>query len=373
MGLMIDIKPARKPMESEPDADEDYEKDGEREVTDEQRAAGAELADAVKKGDSEAVYLAVCNILEMHMAEEDEEKDEEKLGDTSMPSPVTLSQIITAGRRQAGMDVTPSDTFVSDEEATYMAQRSVQALYDLLIGAQGEEYYLTETSISVVPYTGTGTNIYDLPFDFYKLSGCYIQAPSLYGFFSLEPFMQKDVAWLRTQGIVGFWNPTEMRFRLRGTQGSTFNVPPGISSATLPVAQIELLPEPRTPCTLFVRYIPQCIQPGFNPSPPPVHDSVIDGINGWEEWAILDLAIKMLEKEERDTSALLGQKSACELRIMALAGERDVADPERVVDVRGNLRLAALRRNGGARTRWWYPLWPFGACARATRRVTRRA
>jgi hypothetical protein len=348
--LMIELGPKGKRESDEPESERE-EMEG-MELSEEQDAAAGELIRAVKSGDRKAAYMAVCEIFSLHTEEEEKEDGEYRLGGTSMPSPITRSYIVKAARQKAGMDVSPSDTFVTDEEAAYLVDRSMCALYDLLILNQGEEYYAKEVPIAVVPFTTPGTNIYDLPADFYRTTGLYIQAPALYGFFPVEPFMEKDVAFLRTQGIIGFWNPTQVKFRLTGVQGRAFNTTLPVI-ADFPVARIELLPEPRTPFTLFLRYIPTCERAPYVASP--FEDQIYDGIDGWEEWSILDVAIQMVIKEERDPSALMNERARVEARISALAGSRDAVDPERVVDVRGPIRMAALRRNGGARTRWWYP------------------
>lgn len=58
-----------------------------------------------------------------------------------------------------------------------------------------------------------------------------------------------------------------------------------------------------------------------------------DGVNGWEEWVVLDAAIKALNKEESDVSVLMAQRADLEAEITTLAGERDVSWPKRIVDV----------------------------------------
>jgi len=59
----------------------------------------------------------------------------------------------------------------------------------------------------------------------------------------------------------------------------------------------------------------------------------MDEINGFEEYIIIDAAIKCLIKEESDVSVLLAQKQQIMQRIEAMASNRDAGEPERVTDV----------------------------------------
>lgn len=58
----------------------------------------------------------------------------------------------------------------------------------------------------------------------------------------------------------------------------------------------------------------------------------LKGVNGWDEYVIIDAAIKCLVKEESDTNVLLLQKQQMLARIEALASNRDAGDPERVTN-----------------------------------------
>ena len=86
----------------------------------------------------------------------------------------------------------------------------------------------------------------------------------------------------------------------------------------------------------------------YNTTPitPPVvvePNTVADGISGWLEYVITDAAIKMLQKEESDTSVLQFQKAALIKRIEAAAENRDAGNPATVADVQ-----------------WTNGTWPFG-------------
>jgi len=70
---------------------------------------------------------------------------------------------------------------------------------------------------------------------------------------------------------------------------------------------------------------------------------VADGISGWLEYVITDAAIKMLQKEESDTSVLQLQKAALIKRVEAAGENRDAGSPATIADVQ-----------------WTNGTWPFG-------------
>jgi hypothetical protein len=57
-----------------------------------------------------------------------------------------------------------------------------------------------------------------------------------------------------------------------------------------------------------------------------------DGVNGWEEFILFDVVIKMLTKQEADASVWIGEKAETVKRIEAMASARDVGNPQRVSD-----------------------------------------
>lgn len=59
----------------------------------------------------------------------------------------------------------------------------------------------------------------------------------------------------------------------------------------------------------------------------------MDEFNGWEEYVIIDAAIKCLQKEESDVSVLAMQKQAIIDRIEAMASNRDAGEPEVTTDL----------------------------------------
>lgn len=73
--------------------------------------------------------------------------------------------------------------------------------------------------------------------------------------------------------------------------------------------------------------------PSMAPFPQPSWTNVIDGLSGWDEYVVIDAAIKARVKEESDPSVLLQQKGAFIDRIEAAAENRDAGQPQQVTDV----------------------------------------
>lgn len=59
----------------------------------------------------------------------------------------------------------------------------------------------------------------------------------------------------------------------------------------------------------------------------------MNGVNGWEDYVVVDAAIKCLVKEESDPRALMEQKQGLLKRIEAMAANRDAGKPEKITDV----------------------------------------
>lgn len=93
--------------------------------------------------------------------------------------------------------------------------------------------------------------------------------------------------------------------------------------------QIRFTPIPTAATSINIWYIPHA----------PVlatDEDLWNGFNGWEEYPIVDSAIKCLEKEESDTSALELRKQRLYTRIQSLSQKRDGGFPESVTDVYQN-------------------------------------
>lgn len=220
-----------------------------------------------------------------------------------MARTITLADLRTKSRQRANKE---GSGFIQNPELNGYINDSATKLYDLLVGAYGNDYYAKSASITTI----FNQELYDVPEDFYKLLGIdYILGPQQ--FLTLKPYQFNE----RNRFRIGtFWNA------IRGVAGPRYR---------LTVNKLSFLPVPDAGYNLELHYIPAC--------PVMVDDTdTFDGINGWEEFIILDAAMKMLKKEETDTSDLQREFDAITLRINTMAENRDAGQSFRVTDVRGN-------------------------------------
>ena len=62
----------------------------------------------------------------------------------------------------------------------------------------------------------------------------------------------------------------------------------------------------------------------------------VDGRSGWEEWVVIDAAMKLLAKEESDTTQLANEAARIWGRIMKALANRDAGQAKRITDVNLN-------------------------------------
>ena len=209
---------------------------------------------------------------------------------------VTLLQLRDRSRSRADMQ---STGFITDAELNSYINASYAELYDLLVSKFGSDYFVAPVhNFSTSPNTDT----YPLPDDFYKLLGVDYQIDSK-KWISLKRFEFGERNLPQTWDV---YSNQFTRYRVFGNN-------------------ILLSPTPNGIQALRAWYIPLPDQL--------VSDSdSFSGINGYEEYVVIDAAIKMLTKEESDISALLVEKQAMKKRIEDMADSRDVAFPATVQD-----------------------------------------
>lgn len=213
--------------------------------------------------------------------------------------PRTRAELILAARQRADME---ASEFVGDAEAVDMLAASWHELYDLLIEAYGENYFeirqlLTFTAGSPgldLTSLDTGTE----PKQFYKLVRV--------GFVSGEA----DIALERmdnrsdrstTRASWDAWDPP--RYSVEGMLVRWHPVP----SSTV---QVNLSWIPLPDVLADGDTLPQQAQP-------------------WEEFLIVDWAIKAMQKEESDVSMLMLRKDQITERIRKMA-PRDIGTPDKI-------------------------------------------
>ena len=206
----------------------------------------------------------------------------------------TLTQFRTRVRERANME---GSQFVTDVELTGYINSSASELYDLLV-SRFADYYLSDTAVTVT----TGSSI-PLPVNFYKLRGLDLDLgggdyQTLRQFNFSERNKATDDLRLLRRGV------SQLRYRV---QGNTISLTPADQATN-------------SYRVWFVPLMPLLVADA---------DS-FDGVNGWEEYVVVDAAIKCLQKEESSTTDLERQKGALVKRIEAMAADRDAGEPQRL-------------------------------------------
>lgn len=196
--------------------------------------------------------------------------------------------------------------FVTVPEVNSYISQSLFELYDLLITLY-EDYYVQTPYVFL---TDGSSQQYTLPADFYKLLGvdCGLGASAnawttikKFDFIARNRYIYPNI----TSTFLGVFN---MQYRLVGNT-------------------LMFIPTPSGGQQIRVWYIPKITQP--------LQDTdVIDGISGWTEYIITDVAIKILQKEESDVQVFEVQKQQLLKRIEDSAMNRDAGQPDTISDTR---------------------------------------
>lgn len=294
----------------------------------------------------------------------------------------TLVQMRSEARLRADMEYS---TNVSDATVDRWLNQGIAKLYDLLIKSRGEEYYLRSVDFSTV----AGVASYQLPPHFYKLLALDIVETDNY--FACAPlnFQTERNYGLGVDGLYNindtyrymlqgnyiklYPTPTEVRtmrlFYLPAapelgvldvldldfvhTSGSDIiTVTGGVDNATgtdlsannaaamlWPGSTIQY-PTPWTVAPIVTHveglsvYVSEAASSSATVTAKQVDNPAHwDGINGWEEFAVLDAAIKLVAREERDTSHLDAERAEQAQRIAASSPLRDFGAARTVQDV----------------------------------------
>lgn len=209
---------------------------------------------------------------------------------------VTLTQFIERCRERADME---NSRFISDAELTRYINASIQELYDLLIASRGENYYISSTTIS----TSDGVDTYALPTGMLKVMGVDLVRSST------ESYTLRSFRWQErniNRSPFYFSGNTNLRYQIRGDS-------------------LVFSPQPQGGQVIKLWFIPVATLLSSG------SDS-FNGINGWEEYVVIDCAIKMKSKEESPVDELLLAKQDMKARILQASAGRDSTEPARVVD-----------------------------------------
>jgi hypothetical protein len=286
-----------------------------------------------------------------------------------------------------------NSSFLSTSEWNRNIMGSYKELYDLLVAAYGTDYYVAAraqfqtngtSQLFTLPngtasFTNGDTGSSFVAPPFYKLLGVdlCISIGSPGSFVTIRPFNFADRNRYAVPNFQSFYGVTNLRYRLNGDSLWLTPIPTGgqwiqlwyiprptdiqpevmcgttSSSTTVTCTDTSLLSTGMyvqapgslslfpsgttissiTPNTSFVVSSAATATSSNTLVRAWSESTTIDGISGWEEYVVVDAAMKAMGKEESDVSLLAAQKQAMTKRLQDMAANRDAANPGTVADV----------------------------------------
>lgn len=303
----------------------------------------------------------------------------------SIANNVTLGSLRLQARQRSDLE---SNNVVSDSEFNQYISQSYKRLYDMLVAAYGNDYYVA----NLFQFTLTNAIYYPLPNGSIASNGTTSFAPALYkligvdlqytgsptGYVTLKRFEEIERnKYAFPNSAINANGYTNLKYRVSGSNIEFLPQPMGGQ-----VVQLKYVPKP-TP----LQFIPSCgttasssvvtmndttdlspgmqifgvgiqanttvgtvsasqiIMNGVNASSTVTNPTAtisfwtdattIDGVSGWEEFIIIDSAIKARSKQEEDVTELRNQRNEIVLEIQGMAEGRDVGQAFHTSDVLG--------------------------------------
>lgn len=212
---------------------------------------------------------------------------------------ITLAELRLQARQRSDME---KSKLVKDSELNSYINNSIAELHDIMCEAYSSDYYVQSTEFAV----SSGVNSYPLPSDFYILKGVDLKLDNQ-DFITVKPFNFNERNRFSELGVWDLAGVTNVRYRIVGNN-------------------IVFNPTPDRNVTIKLWYVPVATKL--------VNDTdTLDDFNAFSEYVIVDVAIKMLQKEESDVTVLAAQKAELEKRIRDRAQIRDAGSPQAVSDI----------------------------------------
>lgn len=303
----------------------------------------------------------------------------------STSSNVCLGALRLAAQEESDNESNPA---VATETWNQFITNSYKELYDMLVGAYGNNYHFA----TAYQFTTSNPQAYALPdgspnfinvngsqsAKFYKALGVDLQyssspsgwvsltrlnfevdrnkysypntVTSWYGTSNLRYSIQGNNIYLtpppQTGQLVRLWYvpaPTNLQYRLPASTVGASNVIGSFTDTTGVRAGMNItgLTIPDNTIVTAVASTTLTISnnalSGLNSVILSIWDDgkLVDGISGWEEFVIVDAAIKAQGKQENDASMLIARRDALKVRIEAMAEARDAGQAFHVSDTLG--------------------------------------
>ena len=226
-----------------------------------------------------------------------------------MPSnTTTLQNLIDRVRQRADME---GSTFVSDAEVITYINVAMAEMHDILV-QRYEDYYVNTQSYTL-PIAVEGTDDL-LPEDFYKVLGVDFDVGGTT--YRLRRFSFQERNQYNSPAVVA-GRVTNTLYQVRDKL-------------------IKFIPTPTVSGTVTMFYVPESQQFATDGSDDAVQivAKAPQVAFGYEEYVVVDAAIKCLQKEESDVQILLVQKQQLKDRIENAATNRDQGESVAITDVR---------------------------------------
>ena len=218
-----------------------------------------------------------------------------------MSGSVTLLQLRDSCKDRA--DMTGSNR-IGDSQWNEYINKSKDKLYDLLISAYESEYYTKSIQLDV----SANTDTYALPTDFYKT----VLVEYLVDTYHTYPLKKFSFAEKNRSVYPSGFNRYGNYLRYREVADN-----------------IVFHPVPVSNCTVKIWYIPTATNLSAD-------GDLLKGFNGWEEFIIIDVAIKAGRNEETDTKDLERDLLNITDRLNTMAENRNVNCSARIQNVDRN-------------------------------------
>ena len=218
---------------------------------------------------------------------------------------VTLAQIRTRARQKADME---NSNYISAPELLNYINEAYYTWYDIIVEAF-EDYYLPASPVEFTLPAGTD-GLFDLPADFYKLAG-----------------LDRAIS----PGSDRFYTMKKTPWRSRTRTENTFPRYGLLPTITYRIFadKIQMTPFDAADGTYNLWYIPTA-------TPFVLETDSIETFNGFENLLIVDVAIKMLLKEETDASMLMVERDRLTDALNKMRIDRDINNGERIEEVDDN-------------------------------------
>lgn len=257
---------------------------------------------------------------------------------------VHAAALVSRVREAANMEASQSGSsqFVTDAEIKQRIDEAAGLLYEKLITALGEDYFVKLEMCDVQPpSTVLDASFGPLPSDFYRLLSVHhltnaaaVDAGARPVYQRCEPFQRGDHTHLlnaQTSNVGPF------HYRLTARRSRTLTDVDHTAITRL-ADRLEVWPQLTDEQRFRIEYIPwfatydAAAETGDGSEQTFVDaDPIYPGIMGWEQWVVLHVAVYCVAKEQGDTSELRAMLAEQEQRITDFRGRRDEGAPERVV------------------------------------------